>query len=238
MKKIFITMMCAVGIVSMMACGGGNGNKSNANDESTVEITMDDVKKLEETGVFGERTKEAAQLAFSKIGLSLDKVTPDYKWLDTDTIKLYRGMVYQGQYEGSAVFLKKDMSETNLEELQAYVRKIYALTQDIADDKKVIYGFEMKSNADEAHAEWLLDDILAQPGIFGLPKTSYDWGFKREGKLMRMFIELLDANKNYPARLQIRFYSALQKSFSDTMNDLEKALEDPEVEKAVKDALK
>ena len=67
---------------------------------------------------------------------------------------------------------------------------------------------------------------------------SYDWGFKRDGTLMRMVVELLDANAKYPARLQVHFYQGLQKSFDDTMKDAEKALEDPKVQKALKDAQK
>ena len=51
-----------------------------------------------------------------------------------------------------------------------------------------------------------------------------------------MSVELIDANKKYPARLKVHFYDALQKSFDDTMKDAEKALEDPEVQKAIKDA--
>lgn len=231
MKKVILAMVCMAALLLATACGGGGKKESD-------KITTEDVEKLVETGAFGERTKDAAQSAFKKIGLSIERVAPDFEWLDTDTIKLYRGVVYRGKYEALAVFLKKDMSETTEDEMKAYVRKVYALTQEIADDKKVVYGFEQKSAADEALAEWQIDDILAQPGILGFPRTSFDWGFKRDGKLMRMKVDLLDENKKYPKRLQINFYEALQKSFDDTMKDAEKALEDPEVQKAIKDALK
>jgi hypothetical protein len=49
---------------------------------------------------------------------------------------------------------------------------------------------------------------------------------------------LLEANKKYPARLQVHFYDALQKSMDETMKDAEKALEDPKVQKALEDAFK
>ncbi|MBR1964916.1 MAG: hypothetical protein IKA19_09520 [Muribaculaceae bacterium] len=232
MKKQFITLLSAASIMIMSACSGSD----NANN--SAKITAEDVEEIVETGMFGERSKGAAQSAFKKIGLSIDKIKPDFEYLDEDTLKAYRGVVYRDNYEGSAVFIKKDMSDASEDEFKAYVRKIYAQTQEIADDHKVIYGFESKSNPEEANAEWSIDEILAQKGIMGFPRTSYDWGFKRDGKFMRMNVDLLSANKKYPQRLEIHFYGALQKSFDDTMKDAEKALEDPEVQKAIKDAFK
>ena len=232
MKKLYILFISVACVLLMTACGGGNTeNKEN-------KITMEDVEKLVETGVFGERTKDATQSAFKCIGLSFDKISPDFEYLDEDSLKAFRGVVYKGNYEGSAVFIKSDMTDTSIDELKAYVGKIYALTQEIADENKVIYGFETKSKAEEALAEWSLDEILAQKGFLGLPRTSYDWAFKRDGKIMRMNVELLSENKKYPKRLEIHFYGALQKSFDETMKDAEKAMEDPEVQKAIKDALK
>lgn len=52
-----------------------------------------------------------------------------------------------------------------------------------------------------------------------------------------MCVELIDANKKFPARLKINFYDALQKSFEETMSDAEKALEDPEVQITIKEYL-
>lgn len=232
MKKQFIALLSAAGIMIMTACGSGDST------QKSEQITAEDVAEIVETGVFGKRTKEAAESAFKCIGLSIDKIKPEFEFIDEDSLKAYRGVVYNGNYEGSAVFIKTDMTDTTEDELKAYVGKVYALTQEIADDNRVIYGFESKSNADEANAEWTLDEILSQKGILGFPKTSYDWGFKRDGKYMRMNVDLLSANNKYPKRLEIQFYGALQKSFDDTMKDAEKAMEDPEVQKAIKDAFK
>lgn len=170
MKKVLVALVYVVSLVIMTACDGSNAKKDSG------KITTEDMEKQVKTGAFGRRTKEAARVAFKGIGLGIDEIEPNHGYLDVDTVKIYRGVVHQGRYEGSVVFIKKDMSETNHDELKTHVRKMYALTQKIADDKKVVYGFEMKSDTDGALAEWAVDDILAQKGILGFPRETYDWG--------------------------------------------------------------
>ncbi len=229
MKKIYLALMCMASLAILTACGGG-GSQAKSEEEKVVE-------KLEaafETGVFGERTKKAAQEAYKGIDLTVGDVEPGFAYLEVDTVKTYRGVVYRGNFEASTVFIKQDMTDVTRDEFDAYVRKIYGVTQGIADNGKVIYGFERRDVLEEAEAEWAVEDILAQT-ILGFPLSSYDWGFKKEGKFWRMSVELLSANKKYPARLEVHFYAALQKSMSDTMKEAEKALEDPEVQKALED---
>ena len=60
----------------------------------------------------------------------------------------------------------------------------------------------------------------------------------KNGELKRMAVELIDANSKWPARLKVNYYSALQKSFDDTMKDAEKALEDPKVQKELEKVFK
>lgn len=230
MKKFYLTLTCMASLFMMTACGG---NTTDSSDK----ITAEDVEELVETGMFGKYSMDAAQAGFKGIGLTVEKVAPDYKYLTEDSIKAFHGIVYQGRHQATAVFIKEDRTDASREEFEAYVRKIYAVTQDISDDKKVVYGFEKRSKAEEAAEEWAVDDILAQ-NMFGMKLSSYDWGFKRDGKYMRMSVELTDANKKYPARLKVTFYDALQKSFDETMKDAEKALEDPNVQEAIKDAFK
>lgn len=231
MKKVFLALMCGAAVVMFIACG--NGNKKADSTRTLKEVT----EKAFETGILGERTKVAVQAAFKGVGLTLSQVEPDYKYIDEDTLKIYRGVVYQGRYEGSAVFIKTDNTDVSREEFESYVRKIYAVTQKIADEGKVINGFERKSKPEEAVMEWAVDDILAQK-ILGFPLDAFDWGFRLKGKYMRIAVSLLKANKKYPARLQVHFYDALQKSMDETMKDAEKALEDPKVQKALEDAFK
>lgn len=231
MKKVFLALMCMATMTMFIGCGG---RSKKADSAQKAEEAME---KLVETGAFGERTKAATQAAFKGIGLTLGQVEPDYKYIDEDTLKIYRGVVYQGRYEGSAVFIKADKADVSREEFEDYIRKIYAVTQKTADDGKVIYGFEKRSKAEEANAEWSADDILAQK-ILGFPLDAFDWGFRLKGKYMRIAVSLLEANKKYPARLQVHFYDALQKSMDETMKDAEKALEDPKVQKALEDAFK
>lgn len=233
MKRLFITMICGAGLLITAACGGGNGN---ATSESADKIAAEDVLKELKTGILGDPTMEAAQAAFAKIGLSVDKVAPEYNYIKEDSIKAFRGVLYQARYEGTAIFVKEDMTDVSRDEFEAYVRKIYALTQEIADDNKVVYGHEKAGDVNKADDEWSVDKILAQT-ILGFKMDAYDWGFKQKGVYKRMCVELIDANKKFPARLKINFYDALQKSFEETMSDAEKALEDPEVQITIKEYL-
>lgn len=227
MKKFYLALTCMASLIMMTACGG----KTTDSDK----ITADDVEELVETGLFGKFSREAAQAGFKGVGLTIEKVAPDYKYITEDSVKAFHGVVYKTNRSAMATFIKEDMSDVSREEFEAYVRKIYAVTQEISDDKKVVYGFEKHSNADEANAEWPVDDILAQK-MFGMELSSYDWRFKRNGKFYRITVELMKAGKKYPARLHISYNEALQKSFEESMKDAEKALEDPEVQEAIKDA--
>ena len=84
MKKQFITLLSAASIMIMSACSGSD----NANN--SAKITAEDVEEIVETGMFGERSKGAAQSAFKKIGLRIDKNKPDLEYLDEDTLKASR----------------------------------------------------------------------------------------------------------------------------------------------------
>ena len=65
-------------------------------------------------------------------------------------------------------------------------------------------------------------------------------GFLKNGRMLHVYMQLdelgKDADKKYYARVQIA--PGLEKSFDETMNDAEKALEDPEVQKAIKEYVK
>ncbi len=228
MKKLFIALMCIAGLAIATACGGGDSSEKKSVEEVTEEII--------ETSMFGDPTMKACKAAWDKgLGLSFDKIEPDYKYIAEDSIKAFRGVLCRGRYQGYATFVKEDRTDVSREEFEAYVRKLYAATQSIADGGKVIYGWESKSTAEGAETEWPVEEILGRK-FLGMPMTNLDWGFKKDGNFKRISVELVDANKKYPARLSIQFYDALQKSIDDTMKDAEKALEDPEVQKTIKDA--
>ena len=198
MKQTILALMCMAAVMMFTACGGGNSKKKAADG----------------------KTKTACEAAFRCIGLTLDQVKPNYKYLDEDTLDMYHG---RGRYEGSVVFFKADKSDVSREEFENYTRKIYGVTQKIADEGKVIHGFERKSALEKATAEWPLDEIFSQ---LGSASGTYEWRFRHNGEFMSMEVKLINAGKKYPARLKVRFCGALQKSLDDTRKDAEKALKD------------
>ena len=77
MKKIE-NILCIVVLFVLVSCGGNKTDK----------VTADD-KKIVETSVFGERSKDACEAAFDGVGISINDIEPDYKYLDVDTLKIY-----------------------------------------------------------------------------------------------------------------------------------------------------
>ncbi len=232
MKKVILALTCMTAMTMLTACGGSENNAADGKN------AVEEVEEVLETSMFGDATMKSCKAAWKQgLGMSFDKIEPGFKYLTDDSLKAFRGVIYRGQYQGIATFIKEDRTDVSREEYEAYVRKLYAATQSIADGGKVIYGWESKKTAEEAEAECPVEEILGRK-ILGFPLDNLDWGFKKDGKFKRMSAELIKANKKYPARLQANFYDALQKSMNETMKDAEKALEDPEVQKALEDAFK
>ena len=75
--------------------------------------------------------------------------------------------------------------------------------------------------------------------IFGIEIYigSYGWSFLKDGVLHRCEISLLEKD-DVKLGYSVKMYKGLQKSLDETMKEAEKMLEDPEVQKQVKKALK
>lgn len=66
---------------------------------------------------------------------------------------------------------------------------------------------------------------------------SYGWTFKKDGVLRRCEISLLEKN-DVKLGYSVKMYKAMTKPFDELMEEAEKALADPEVQKQVEKALK
>ena len=75
--------------------------------------------------------------------------------------------------------------------------------------------------------------------IFGIEIYigSYGWSFLRNGELHRCEIDMLEKN-DVKLGYSVKMHKGLQKSMSETMEEAEKALEDPEVQKQIEKAFK
>ena len=229
--------MCAAGLILCAGCGNNGGDKS---DKKDGKVDIEKVaKNLEQKAFEGESySKEAAEYYFKKNeGIKLSDLAPDYKLNETS-----KYTYYGDEHEALANFKIQDGDNYTKEQHVENVRRIYAVTKKAADNGINVYGFEDRSVKEEAMAEKDLEQMLkdnAGTKIFGVEIYigSYGWSFLRDGVLHRCEIELLEKN-DVKLGYSVKMYKGLQKSLDETMKEAEKALEDPEVQKQIKKALK
>ena len=240
MKKIALILMCVAGIVLCAGCGGNNGGKSDKSDKNDGKVDIEKVaKNLEQKAFEGEKySKEAAEYYFKKNeGIKFSDLAPDYKLNETS-----KYTYYGDEHDALANFKIQDGDTYTKEQHEDNVRRIYAVTKKAADNGINVYGFEDKSDRDEAMSEKDLEQMIkdnAGTKIFGIEiyVGSYGWSFLKDGELHRCEISLLEKD-DVKLGYSVKMYKGLQKSFDDTMKDAEKALEDPEVQKQLQKALK
>jgi len=236
MKKILAYFLCAAALAVVAGCGG-NSRKKKA-DDGKVDLTKVAENMIEEAFKGESYSKEAAEYYFFKSnGVKFADLAPDYL-LNESSKYTY----YGDEHDALANFKIQDGGTYTKEDHENNVRRIYALTRKIADDGKNIYGFEDKSDQDEAMKEKDLEKMIQDgkgSSFMGveLYMGSYGWTFKRNGELRRCEIELLEKN-DVKLGYAVKMYKAMNKSFDEIMDDAEKALSDPEVQKQVEKALK
>ena len=235
MKKLIIILMCAAALVS---CGGKGGKKVETKDDGKVDLEKV-AKNLEKEAFEGEKySKEAAEFYFKKNeGIKLSDLAPEYKLNETS-----KYTYYGDEHDALANFKIQDGDTYTKEQHEDNVRRIYALTKKVADNGINVYGFEDKSDKEEAMAEKDLEQMIkdnAGTKIMGIELYvgSYGWSFLKDGVLHRCDVSLLEKD-DVKLGYSVKMYKGLQKSFDETMKDAEKALSDPEVQKQVEKALK
>ena len=248
MKRISIALMCLAALTMFTCCN----KKKNVTEDGKIDIekVADKVMQKEFSGE--KYSKEAAVYFFKEgFGINFDELKPDYP-LNEESKYTYSGEKnqYSGNIEALANFKIADDTKYSKEDHENNVRKIYALTKAVSDNGINMYGFEEKNTKEEAFAEKDLEKMIQDgkgSSFMGLELYigSYGWAFLKDGKLYHCEVSLLENKKeqdehgnNRKTGYAVKIYKALDKSFDDTMQDLDKALEDPEVQKQVKEALK
>lgn len=232
MKKILLSLLFVAGIVALTACSGNKENNDNA-VPSTGNEKVDEVVKKAIADMSGiEKFEYALQKGFN---LSLKDVDPGFEYLE----KSDKGSNYffgeaiesAGTYRANAMFVKKDKADVSEEEYKAFVNKMYEATKKMAQDGKNIYGWEEADNEAKALTEKPADKL------FENKFWPQGWAFRMNDKFYVVNMSLEDAKASLPARVKFSIGQGLQKSLSDSMDDAEKMLNDPEVQKAIKEKL-
>ena len=229
--------MCLAGLAVCTGCGNKGGKKADGKDDK-VDLEKVADKLMKEAFEGDKYSKDAAEFYFNKNeGIKLSDLAPDYKLNETS-----KYTYYGDEHDAVANFKIQEGDTYTKEQHEANVRRIYAVTKKVADNGINVYGFEDKSNKDEAMAEKDLEQMMkdnAGSKIFGVEIYigSYGWSFLKNGELHRCEISLLEKD-DVKLGYSVKMYKGLQKSLDETMKDAEKALEDPEVQKQLEKALK
>ena len=236
MKKTIIALMCLAGLMLFVSCGNKGGKKAESDEKVDLEKVAE--KMVQEAFEGESYSKEAAEFYFKKNeGVKLADLAPDYKLNETS-----KYTYYGDKTSALANFKIQDGDTYTKEQHVDNVRRIYALTKKIADNGINVYGFEEKSDKDEAMAEKDLEKMIEDNKgsvILGIELYigSYGWSFLKDGALHRCEISLLEKD-DVKLGYSVKMYKGLQKSFDDTMKEAEEMLKDPEVQKQVEKALK
>ena len=237
MKKTIIAIMCLASLTLFVSCGSKGGKKAETKDDK-VDLEKVAEKMVEEAFEGESYSKDAAEFYFKKNeGVKLADLAPDYK-LDESSKYTYFG----DKSTALANFKITEGDTYTKEQHIENVRRIYAVTKKIADNGINVYGFEDKSDKDEAMAEKDLEKMIQDnmgTKIMGIELYigSYGWSFLKDGVLHRCEISLLEKNDT-KLGYSVKMYKGLQKSFDDTVKEAEEMLSDPEVQKQVEKALK
>ena len=237
MRKLLFILMCAAATVMFVSCGNKGAKKAETED-GKVDLEKVAEKMVQEAFEGDKYSKEAAEYYFKKNeGIKMSDLAPEYKLNETS-----KYTYYGDEHDALANFKIQDGDTYTKEQHIENVRRIYAVTKKGADNGINVYGFEDKSDKEEAMAEKDLEKMIEDnmgTKILGIEiyVGDYSWSFLKDGVLHRCDVSLLEKN-DVKLGYSVKMYKGLQKSFDDTMKEAEEALKDPEVQKQLEKALK
>jgi len=230
MKKIYLSIMCIAALVLLGACGENKKSDSgigiSTGNEKADEIVEKAFKEM--TGIEKFRTvlKDAYQL-------SIDEVAPGFDYPEQNA----KGRDYflgeeAGTHNATGIFVKKDGGNIAADEYKAYVKKVYDLMKKKSQDGKLVVGFDGGAETqDEALKERTFDELFESDFL----PQDFCLRMNDEFYVCRMSLE--EAQGDTPMRIKFNIYRGLQKSFSESMKEAEEMLDDPEVQKVLKEKL-
>lgn len=233
MKKIFALLLAVMMLFGLAACGGSeNTGKTDADNEkvNAEELAHDALEQAEELDSFSEAAAEHYLKAY---GISYDELKPVWEYEVSE-----KGAYADDPASGSGhavVIFKNPNGELTDEQIKAYYEQVFKVTAAASDDGYNIIGHEFVGDGEDPGDETTLEDALS-----GFLRG---WCFRKNGKSMAVYVsDIYDNDKESEFDRLFYYYGVkfdigvgLQKSFDDTLNDMEQALEENEDE--IKEAL-
>jgi len=233
MKKIFALLLAVMMLFGLAACGGSeNTGKTDADNEkvNAEELAQDALEQAEELDSFSEAAAEHYLKAY---GISYDELKPVWEY-EVSEKGAYADDPASGSGHAVVVF-KNPNGELTDEQIKEYYEQVFKVTAAASDDGYNIIGHEFVGDGEDPGDETTLEDALN--GFL------QGWCFRKNGKSMAVYVsEIYDNDKDSELNRLFYYYGVkfdigvgLQKSFDDTLNDMEQALEENEDE--IKEAL-
>ena len=233
MKKIFALLLALLMLFCLAACGNSEdtGNKNTDDGKvNTEDLAQDALAQAEELDSFSEAAAEHYLKAY---GINYDELKPVWEYTVSE-----KGAYADDPANGSGhavVIFKNPNGEITDEQIKAYYEQVFKVTAAASDDGYNIIGHEFVGDGEDPGDETTLEDALN--GFL------QGWCFRKNGKSMAVYVsEIYDNDKDSELNRLFYYYDVkfdigvgLQKSFDDTLNDMEQALEENEDE--IKEAL-
>lgn len=225
MKKLFIIGLTMVMAFSMAACGGGD-EKTSAED--AADKVVQQAEELDSYSV------EAVEYYLKNaVNMELASVEPDWEYTVKD--KHAYADDPSSSYGHAVVIYSKPDGEVTSDEYQAWLQKVFDATAAASQDGYNIVGWEFVAEGEDPFKETTLEEAM---GGF-----MQGWCFRVNDKSMVVYVsQPYDNDKEseigelfYYYGVKVDIGVGLQKSFDDTLEDAEEALEENEEE--IKDAL-
>lgn len=233
MKKIFALLLALLMLFCLAACGNSEDTGNNNTDDSKVnteDLAQDALAQAEELDSFSEAAAEHYLKAY---GINYDELKPVWEYTVSE-----KGAYADDPATGSGhavVIFKNPNGEITDEQIKAYYEQVFKVTAAASDDGYNIIGHEFVGDGENPGDETTLEDALS--GFL------QGWCFRKNGKSMAVYVsDIYDNDKESEFDRLFYYYGVkfdigvgLQKSFGDTLNDMEQALEENEDE--IKEAL-
>lgn len=233
MKKLFALLLAVIMLFSFAACGGSEDTGKTDTDGGKViaeDAAQDIIDKAEDFDSFSEAAAEHYLKAY---GISYDELKPVWEYEVSE-----KGAYADDPANGSGhavVIFKNPNGEITDEQIKAYYEQVFKVTAAASDDGYNIIGHEFVGDGENAGDETTLEDALS--GFL------QGWCFRKNGKIMAVYVsEIYDNDKESEFDRIFYYYGVkfdigvgLQKSFGETVDDMEQAFEENEDE--IKEAL-
>lgn len=216
MKKSFLSIMTIACALFMVSCGG---KKSAEVAESNAETT----EQASEEFTGDTYSIEAVEYYIQNYKLKLSDIEPSFSY-----DKEKKGCFNGGAGGIDIVFSPTD-GEFNADMMIEAVKKIYPATKAIADDGKIVVGWEDVDTREAAMKELPIEEVLKGKEIMGMKVDQYSWAWQQDGIFRRCNIEDVEnLNTGEKIGYKVSIYKALQQSMDDQLEDAAEALEEME----------